>query len=76
MVDIHRVGKDVRYEAIFESFSRRRAIETSRHAGDLVYTRLLGKHIVIVSSEKIAKVLLEYRSKNYSDRPFLVTNEL
>jgi hypothetical protein len=45
-------------------------------AGDLVYTQLLGKHIVIVSSEKIAKDLLEYRSKNYSDRPFLVTNEL
>ncbi|KAF8551808.1 cytochrome P450 [Imleria badia] len=45
-------------------------------AGDLVYTRLLGKHILIVSSEKIAKDLLEYRSKNYSDRPFLVTNEL
>ena len=60
-------------------FSPRLAIEVSRlknHVGDLVHTRLLGKHIIIISSEKIAKDLLEYRAKNYSDRPSLVTNSL
>lgn len=41
-----------------------------------MHTRLLGKHIVIIGSEKIAKDLLEHRSRNYSDRPVLVTNDL
>ncbi|KAG8216723.1 cytochrome P450 [Butyriboletus roseoflavus] len=50
--------------------------EWAKTYGDLVYTQLLGKHIVIINSEKIAKDLLEYRSRNYSDRPSFVTNEL
>jgi hypothetical protein len=45
-------------------------------AGDLVYSRLLGKDIIILNSEKVAKELLENRSKNYSDRPYLITTEL
>lgn len=44
--------------------------------GDVIYSRLLGKDIIILNSEKSAKELLENRSKNYSDRPFIVTNEL
>ncbi|KAI9571602.1 cytochrome P450 [Boletus coccyginus] len=44
--------------------------------GDLVYSRLLGQDIIIINSEKVAKDLLENRSRNYSDRPYLVTNDL
>ncbi|KAF8553335.1 cytochrome P450, partial [Imleria badia] len=43
---------------------------------DLIYTRLLGKDIIVINSEKVAKELLEHRSRNYSDRPYLITNEL
>ncbi|KAG6371206.1 cytochrome P450 [Boletus reticuloceps] len=46
------------------------------HTGDLVYSRLLGKDIIIINSQKIAKDLLEIRSRNYADRPYLITNEL
>lgn len=76
MVHIHRLGKGVRYEGHSHRFTSNTSVETSSHTGDLVYTKLLGKHIIIVSSEKIAKDLLEHRSRNYSDRPSLVTNEL
>ncbi|KAG6371202.1 cytochrome P450 [Boletus reticuloceps] len=48
----------------------------ARTYGDLVYSRLLGKDIIIINSEKIANDLLEVRSKNYSDRPNFVTLEL
>ncbi|KAG6371203.1 cytochrome P450 [Boletus reticuloceps] len=51
-------------------------IQLNIRTGDLVYSRLLGKDIIIINSEKIAKDLLEIRSKNYSDRPYLITNEL
>ncbi|KAF8546671.1 cytochrome P450 [Imleria badia] len=44
--------------------------------GDLVYSRLLGKDIIIINSEKIARDLLENRSRNYSDRPYLITSDL
>ncbi|KAF8550832.1 cytochrome P450 [Imleria badia] len=50
--------------------------EWARSYGDLVYSRLLGKDIIIINSEKIAKDLLENRSMNYSDRPYLITNEM
>ena len=45
-------------------------------AGDLVYIRLFGKDIIILNSEKVAKELLENRSNNCSDRPYLITCEL
>lgn len=44
--------------------------------GDLVYTRLFGRVVIIINSEAVAKDLLDNRSRNYSDRPFLITNEL
>lgn len=44
--------------------------------GDLVYSRLLGKDIIIINSERVAEDLLENRSSNYSDRPYLITSEL
>ncbi|KIK92994.1 hypothetical protein PAXRUDRAFT_12903 [Paxillus rubicundulus Ve08.2h10] len=48
----------------------------SKMYGDLVYARLFDKDIIIISSRKIAKDLLEDRSINYSDRPNIITNEL
>lgn len=45
------------------------------YAGDLLYTRMLGKDILIINSDKVAKDLLENRSTNYSDRPYLILNE-
>lgn len=51
-------------------------IQADIRAGDLVYSRLFGKDIIIINSEKIAKDLLESRSRNYSDRPYLITREL
>jgi hypothetical protein len=45
-------------------------------AGDIVYSHLLGQHIVVINSEKVAIELLEKRSSNYSDRPDLPTNAL
>lgn len=45
-------------------------------AGDIVHARLLGKDIIIINSEKIAKDLLDSRSSNNSDRPYFITNDL
>ncbi|KAN0082828.1 Cytochrome P450 [Tylopilus felleus] len=50
--------------------------EWARTYGGLMYTRLLGKDVIIISSEKIAKDLLEVRSKNYSDRPYFIASEM
>ena len=50
--------------------------EVNIHAGNLVYSRLLGKDIIVINSEKIARDLLEDRSRNYSDRPYFITNDL
>ena len=44
--------------------------------GDLIYTRVLGRDIIIINSEEVAKDLLENRSRNYSDRPYLATTSL
>ncbi|KAH7919213.1 cytochrome P450 [Leucogyrophana mollusca] len=41
--------------------------------GDLIYARFFSQDVVIINSEKIAKDLLEKRSSNYSDRPYLPT---
>ncbi|KAG9313615.1 cytochrome P450 [Chiua virens] len=50
--------------------------EWAKTYGDIVYSRLLGKDIIIINSEKIAKELLENHSSNNSDRPYFITNEL
>lgn len=44
-------------------------------SGDLVYSRVLGKEIVIINSEKAAKDLLDSRSSHTSGRPSLITSE-
>ena len=44
--------------------------------GDIVHSRLLGQDIIIINSENIAKDLLENRSRNYSDRPYLFIIDL
>ncbi|KAH7926749.1 cytochrome P450 [Leucogyrophana mollusca] len=41
--------------------------------GDLFYVRFFNQDVVVINSEKIAKELLEKRSSNYSDRPFIAT---
>ncbi|KAI9566797.1 cytochrome P450 [Boletus coccyginus] len=40
--------------------------------GDLVYSRLLNQEVIVISSEEVAKDLLERRSYNYSDRPAII----
>jgi hypothetical protein len=45
-------------------------------AGDIVHSRLLGKDIIIINSEEIARDLLENQSSNNSDRPYFITNDL
>lgn len=43
--------------------------------GDIVYSRVLGQHIIIINSIEVARELLDKRSAIYSDRPFLQANE-
>lgn len=43
--------------------------------GDIVYSRVLGQHIIIIGSIDVARELLDRRSATYSDRPFLQANE-
>ncbi|KAG0708158.1 cytochrome P450 [Suillus ampliporus] len=43
--------------------------------GDIVYSRVLGQHMIIISSIQVARELLDKRSAIYSDRPFLRANE-
>ncbi|OAX33819.1 cytochrome P450 [Rhizopogon vinicolor AM-OR11-026] len=37
--------------------------------GDIIYTRLLNKPVVVINSEEVAKDLFDFRSTIYSDRP-------
>ena len=37
--------------------------------GDIIYSRTLGQDFIIINSEKIAHILADQRSSNYSDRP-------
>lgn len=48
-----------------------RKLNTIIITGDLVHLNVLGMHIVVVNSQKIAIDLMEKRSKIYSDRPYL-----
>ncbi|KAN0084465.1 Cytochrome P450, partial [Tylopilus felleus] len=50
--------------------------EWAKKYGDIVYSQLFGKDVIILSSEKVAKDLLDNRSKNYSDRPYIKICEL
>ncbi|KIM68462.1 hypothetical protein SCLCIDRAFT_105429 [Scleroderma citrinum Foug A] len=43
--------------------------EWGKTYGDVVYSRTLGQDFVIVNSERIARILADQRSSNYSDRP-------
>ncbi|KAG6330134.1 hypothetical protein ID866_8953 [Astraeus odoratus] len=44
--------------------------------GGIIYSRLLGKDYVIINHEDIAHELLVRRSSIYSDRPYIISNEL
>ncbi|KAF8137469.1 cytochrome P450 [Boletus edulis] len=48
----------------------------ARTYGDIVRSRLLGKDIIIINSEMMAKELLDNHSRNNSDRPYFITNDL
>jgi hypothetical protein len=48
-----------------------RLIESFRE-GDLVQLDLLGFHIVVINSARVARDLLDRRSASYSDRPHMV----
>ncbi|KAN0084464.1 Cytochrome P450 [Tylopilus felleus] len=50
--------------------------EWARTYGDIVHSRLLGKHVIIINSEEIAEDLLENRSRNYSDRPHAIVSKM
>lgn len=41
-----------------------------------MYITLLGQEFIVISTEEIAHELLEKRSSIYSDRPYMLTNEL
>ena len=41
----------------------------SQKYGDVMYLEVLGKPIIVLSSEEAATELLDKRSANYSDRP-------
>ncbi|KAI6123318.1 cytochrome P450 [Pisolithus croceorrhizus] len=43
--------------------------EWGKAYGEIVYSRIFGQDIVIVNSEKMARILAEKRSTIYSDRP-------
>ncbi|KAI6042947.1 cytochrome P450 [Pisolithus marmoratus] len=43
--------------------------EWAKIYGDIVYSRIFGQDIIIVNSEKMARLLAEQRSSIYSDRP-------
>jgi hypothetical protein len=47
------------------------ATNTDTTPGDLVYSRVLGQHFIIISSMKVARDLLDKRSAIYSNRPVL-----
>ncbi|KIJ66083.1 hypothetical protein HYDPIDRAFT_110226 [Hydnomerulius pinastri MD-312] len=50
--------------------------EWAKTYGDIVYSRLFQQDIIVINSEKIAKELLDERSNNYADRPFIATSPL
>lgn len=37
--------------------------------GDIVYSRMFGQDVIIVNSERMARLLADQRSSIYSDRP-------
>jgi hypothetical protein len=44
--------------------------------GKIIHSRILGINLIIISSETIARELLDKRSANYSSRPVIRTNQL
>lgn len=48
----------------------------AKRYGGLMYITLLGQEFIVISTEEIAHELLEKRSSIYSDRPYMLTNEL
>ena len=57
------------YGLYFRLISCHVLLITSLYAGDIVYSRTFGQDFVIVSSERIARILADQRSATYSNRP-------
>ncbi|KAG0699967.1 cytochrome P450 [Suillus ampliporus] len=43
--------------------------------GDIIFVQILDQKVVVLNSQHVAQALLEKRSRNYSDRPYLATVE-
>ncbi|KAG0697627.1 cytochrome P450 [Suillus ampliporus] len=43
--------------------------------GDLIFVRILDQDVVVINSQPVAEALMDKRSRNYSDRPYLATLE-
>ncbi|KAF8557651.1 cytochrome P450 [Imleria badia] len=43
--------------------------------GDLIYTRIINMDVIVISSARVVRDLLELRSNIYSDRPYFATVE-
>ncbi|KAH7922956.1 cytochrome P450 [Leucogyrophana mollusca] len=50
--------------------------EWGKKYGDIVYSRILGQHYIIINSAEVAKALLAQRYWIYSDRPGVATYNL
>jgi hypothetical protein len=64
LVDLHRMGSEIRYGNAYFPIFRRLTEDT----GDILSVKILGQVIVILNSPKAAKDLLEKRGNIYSDR--------
>ena len=53
------------------SIARPTSIDIPSLSGDIIYLSALGRPIVVLSSEEVARDLLDKRGTNYSDRPNL-----
>ncbi|KAF9223365.1 cytochrome P450 [Gyrodon lividus] len=50
--------------------------EWSKTYGEILYLRLLGLNFIVLSSEKVARALLDQRSMIYSERPQMPTHKM
>jgi hypothetical protein len=44
-------------------------------SGDLIFARMLDQEVIIINSQHVAEDLLDKRSRIYSDRPYLATQQ-
>ena len=75
MADLRRLGAEMGYVGYLSLPSLSR--ELMSYTGDVVYTTIFGKPIVVLNSIDAARDLLDKKGSNFSDRPRAVAwNEL